>query len=324
MAQNAFRCVTIDIITDFAFAKSRLVVASSNDQFQTPFLEKLEAVTEVLWDSIYSPRMRDFGMMLPKTLVAKFSEPLKQIFALADDASTSLRAYQTSSANNDKPVIFDGLRGLSNDLISAEAVDILVAGSDTTAFTLISGAWHICKNPLIKQRLTAALRDAFPKSAEEYPSLLQLESIPYLVACMKESLRIAMPVPGRLPRTVPQSPPLVVDNKAIPPGTVVGMSAYTMHFSEELWGADAREFNPERWLGEESKRLDAHLVTFSKGARSCIGQNLAQAEVMVVLHMLFRNFEVDLEPESADAFVTRDVFTQAVEAPGVVLRLKTL
>jgi hypothetical protein len=32
VAHNAFRCVTVDIITEFAFAKSRLLVDGSDDR----------------------------------------------------------------------------------------------------------------------------------------------------------------------------------------------------------------------------------------------------------------------------------------------------
>lgn len=223
-------------------------------------------------------------------------------------------------------MIFQSLKDLPDDLIAAEAVDILVAGSDTTFFTLDSGVWHLCQSPAIKHKLVAALKVAFPDASETIPTLVQLEAVPYLVACMKKSLRIAIPVQGRLPRVVLQNPsnPLIVDGKIVSPGTTVGMSAYTMHLDEEFWGPDAKIFNPDRWLGESSKGLDAYLTTFSKGARSCIGQNLAQTEVLVVLYMLFRNFDVELAPESAKEFNSRDVFTQAVDKPGVLLQLKRL
>lgn len=49
------------------------------------------------------------------------------------------------------------------------------------------------------------------------------------------------------------------------------MSAHTMHYDTQIWGPDAKSFNPERWLGPDAKQLETHLVTFSKGARQCIG-----------------------------------------------------
>jgi hypothetical protein len=99
-----------------------------------------------------------------------------------------------------------------------------------------------------------------------------------------------MAVPGRLPRVVPPGAQLVVDGKLIPAGvsgpctstliyetdvsnqTIVAMSTYTMHTSTEAWGPDAREFNPDRWLGPDAQGLEQWMCTFSKGARMCIGQ----------------------------------------------------
>lgn len=49
------------------------------------------------------------------------------------------------------------------------------------------------------------------------------------------------------------------------------MSSYTMNMSEEIFGADARVFNPERWLRPDSKQLGEHIYSFSKGPRMCIG-----------------------------------------------------
>jgi len=53
--------------------------------------------------------------------------------------------------------------------------------------------------------------------------------------------------------------------------TTIGMSAYSVHFNEEIWGTDAREFRPERWLTDDAKHLEKSMVSFSKGARQCIG-----------------------------------------------------
>jgi cytochrome P450 len=267
--------------------------------------------------------------MLPRKLVTACSPSLRRLFALADEGITCLEAYRSSmpKGDNASPVIFDSLQHLPDHAIGAEAVGFLVAGSDTTAFTLTSAVWHICHNPMIKRKLAAAIKEAIPEHREgEYPTLMQLESIPYLVACVKESLRIAIPVPGRLPRVVPgaTAAPLVVDGKVVPPGSIVGMSAYSMHISEELWGPNARDFEPERWLGEGAKGLDEHSMAFSKGARNCIGQPLAQAELLLTLYMLFRYFDMELDAASGKGFTTKDQFVTIVQEPGVVLRMRRL
>ena len=242
-----------------------------------------------------------------------------------------LEALEDDAYVDDDEDIFDNLQHLSDEDAGMEAVDFLVAGSDTTAITLTFAVWHICHDPAIKRKLVAAFKEAalpLQQNDGDYPTLLDLEAIPYLVACVKESLRVAMPVPGRLPRVVPHAgggvEPLVVDDKVVPPGSVVGMGAYTMHNSEELWGPNARRFEPERWLGEDAKGLDENLVTFSKGARNCIGQTLAQAELLFVIFMLFRNFDIELDAVSEKGVKTRDQFTQSVQEPGLVLKMRRI
>jgi hypothetical protein len=49
------------------------------------------------------------------------------------------------------------------------------------------------------------------------------------------------------------------------------MSAYYMNRDTSIWGTDAHLLNPDRWLGEGSKRLNDQLFSSSKGARNCIG-----------------------------------------------------
>ena len=80
----------------------------------------------------------------------------------------------------------------------------------------------------------------------------------------------------------------------MPAGTVVASSSIYIHRQEELF-PQARRFMPERWLDEEgnfSTALDKYMVQFSKGARQCIGQGLATAEILVTLAHVFRKCDV--------------------------------
>lgn len=323
-AGNAFRCLTVDLITDYAFAKSKALIENSDDNFESRSLLALDAAGLGLWDAIYQPVIRKLANRIPQSWISMLSEDLHALFGLLDEAKASYESYK-SSEKREYPVVFDGMKFVADDaLVVSEAVDILIAGSDTTAFTLNSGIWYISKNPQIKRKLSEALKAALP-DPDTQPTLLQLEAIPYLAACVRESLRMAMPVPGRLPRIVPpaEQGTLVVDGQTIPPGTIVGMSAYTMHRSEELWGHDALSFNPDRWLGEAGRDLESQLVTFSKGLRSCIGQNLAFAELFATFAMLYRHFEVEVAALSK-SFRGEDFFVQQVPRPGLVLNLKKI
>ena len=61
-----------------------------------------------------------------------------------------------------------------------EAGILLGAGADSTGVTLMVTAHYVLQNPLIRQRLEAELREAWPM-LEEIPRYEVLEKLPYLV-----------------------------------------------------------------------------------------------------------------------------------------------
>jgi cytochrome P450 len=155
-------------------------------------------------------------------------------------------------------------------------------------------------------------------------------------------------VPGRLPRIVPAGEPLIVDGKHIPRGvsggapvlSIVGLSAYNMHFAESLWGADAQGFNPGRWLNRTGSKLDQWLSPFlrvhtlvldrSKGHFSLLpsvriincARSLALAEIRMTIAVLFRRFEFSLPP-AAKLTTKYDSFTVHLASPRLLLKCKS-
>jgi len=88
----------------------------------------------------------------------------------------------------------------------------------------------------------------------------------------------------------------VVTSLVIAKGTVVTSPMQCINRSEAFWGADAKEFNPERWLSDDglsqAKEIQGHrhILTFSDGPRICLGKSLALAEFKAVLSVLIRNY----------------------------------
>ncbi|GKZ65181.1 hypothetical protein AnigIFM50267_007349 [Aspergillus niger] len=272
---DAFRCLTTEVIMEFAFARSANMLEEQGSGFESWFLTAFDAVANSLWKMQEFPLLKKVAGRLPDRLVAGIDPQLVNVFRMLKFAESCLNYYETHGNTTSHPVVFDNLSSLPYQHKVTEALDILIAGADTTASTLTAGMMHILSNSEIHAKLVDALGGI--GAGHDDPQafqLLELEKIDYLTACVKESLRIGMAVPGRLPRVVPHNlpQPFIVDDKIVPPGTIVSISAYTMHTSEEIWGPDARSFNPDRWLRPESKSLDQYLCTFSKGARMCIGQ----------------------------------------------------
>ncbi|KAK2035482.1 cytochrome P450 [Colletotrichum zoysiae] len=318
---NAVRCTTIDIISQYCAGKSLGQLEKSDEGFNTYFLYAFDSLGAAIWEFMYRPIFRKFVMSIPASVAKAVSEESRLMSALYDACRAAAVEYKRSPPKSSHAVVFSNLTDLGEQKMGTEAAELLIAGSDTTAYSLAMGIFQIARSARIKKRLVEAL-DAVVADAESLPSLVDLEGIEYLNASVREAVRFAMAVPGRLPRLVPHGDtPLVVDGRVVPAGSVIGMSAYTMNFSKELWGDDAATFNPDRWLGERGKALDANMCSFSKGIRSCLGQNLAYAEIHLIIAYLFRKYDVNLVDKEAK-MESLDVFVTAVASHAVMVNLQ--
>ncbi|CAN9099470.1 unnamed protein product [Alternaria alternata] len=319
---HAFRCLTVDFITEVAFGESfNLTTESEDNTFNTPFIECFDLASESLWDLLFFPFIRTIVNKCPPAVAARLSEPAAKFQGLIRAVAATVanfRRLKSSGKCLNREIVFDAMQHLDDELVQAEASDILIAGSDTTATTLAVAVQAIIENPTIFTNLKNEMKDAGITAEHDF-DLLRLEQLPYLTACVKEALRCAMAVPGRLPRVVPNgTKPLVVDEKVIPVGTIVGMSAYSMHYNESIWGEDARVFNPFRWLVADAKDLERYLVTFSKGARQCLGINIAYAEITLTLAMLVARFRFTIDETVTESDVRQlDYFVSAFEGTGI-------
>jgi cytochrome P450 len=329
------RCLPADVITKYACNRSASAILNSDADFNAPILEAFDATASTTWARAYFPTMTRLQDLLPLEVAARFSKDVRKIKGFLDFAVDSYKAYRTTTPVGEPPggkmpehaVPFDGLKDLPLDEAIATSAAVIAGGSDTTGYTLTFACWQVCRNAEVRERLVGEVDRVFEEAEGGMPGLAELERLPYLGAVVKEALRLGMATPGRLPRVVPshsnsnsKTGPLVVDGKVIPPGTIVGMSPYTMHRSQELWGPDAEGFRPERWLGDDAKVLASNLVAFSRGHRNCIGQNLAVAELHFATAFLFRRYEIELVDEKAEwRYVDR--FTALVPA-GVYVRIK--
>ena len=173
-----------------------------------------------------------------------------------------------------------------------EAMVIMSAGTLTSSWVLSVATYHLIASPRILTKLKAELKSVMTDPDTVVP-IEVLENLPYLVAVVKEALRLGDGVATRLQRVSPEKPMLFIDRFGsgkeylIPPQTPVGMTSFHIHHDESIF-PDARSFIPERWI--ENPGLSRFLVSFSKGTRNCLGINLAYAEIYLCLAAIFRRF----------------------------------
>lgn len=168
----------------------------------------------------------------------------------------------------------------------------VTAGFETVAFTIEQAVFHLLDQPSCLAKLQDELSTAIP-DASNVPTWTTLESLPYLTGVIQESLRMSVGVMSRLPRKNTRED-LKYKNWIIPKNTYVGMSNRFTNYNAEIF-PDPFSFNPDRWLqGEESRKLEKYMVSFSKGSRRCIGIHLAYAELYITLATIFRQFRFTL------------------------------
>ncbi|KKY18718.1 putative benzoate 4-monooxygenase cytochrome p450 [Diplodia seriata] len=174
--------------------------------------------------------------------------------------------------------------------IEAEVGVMLDAGSDTTAIALANIMFFLLKNPATFSKLREELDNALPADTI-IPSYASVKQLPYLRACLDESLRLIPPVSMGLSRITPSE---------------VGVPAYTAHRDPSLF-PDPEEYRPERWLGDKTSEMQAAFIPFSAGSRGCIGRNITYLEQTVLIATLVRRYDFELpspdwELEREEAF----------------------
>jgi len=187
-----------------------------------------------------------------------------------------------------------GKPAFSTEELQADTSLLIAAGSDGVALAICALVFYGLQEPEVLGRLSAEIRGAFASPDDiRTPKLHQL---PYLDACIDESLRLAPPKPGSLPRVVLPGG-TTIDGRFVPGGTTVGVSHYVIHRDGDVFERP-HEFVPDRWLvaseeeGEDRERRArqrASFCPFGIGPMNCIGKNVAYLAIkLAVAHLFWR------------------------------------
>ncbi|KAK0611290.1 cytochrome P450 CYP682H1 [Immersiella caudata] len=178
--------------------------------------------------------------------------------------------------------------------ITRESCAVALAGTESTGSVLSVTVYHLLSHPERTARLRAEVKVAYEKYGQP-PTFQELRELPYLGGVVNEGLRLDS-IAGRLPRLDPKND-LVYEGLVIPKGTYISTTQKDTHFCADIF-SDPHDFRPERWLDvAERKRLSRYLAPFGRGARSCIGTEIALMEIYLCLGRLFSpeaGFELEL------------------------------
>ncbi|EJP66155.1 Cytochrome P450 CYP5280A1P [Beauveria bassiana ARSEF 2860] len=177
----------------------------------------------------------------------------------------------------------------------AEVDQMVNGGGDGPGISLVNTLYYLTKNPETLAKLRAELDEAL-ESHDGVVPWYKVKNLPYLRACVDESMRLSPPVATDLLRKTPPDRSHTIDEVVVPPSTNVSISAYTAHRDPSVF-PDPEAFKPERWLikgqGALKQMLDAY-IPFSAGPRGCIGRSVTILMQLVYIGTLVYRYEFAL------------------------------
>jgi cytochrome P450/nitrite reductase/ring-hydroxylating ferredoxin subunit len=207
-------------------------------------------------------------------------------------------------------------RPFDDEIIFGNLLTMLLAGEDTTAYTLAWAVHHLCEAPDAVARLRAE-SDAVLAGDVAPDSLDAVGRLTYAGAVANETMRLRPVAPLML---FEANHDTMVGDIPVPKGQWVTLltrppAVDRAHF------ADPEQFRPERWL-EESSGVGPHEpsahMPFGSGPRICPGRSLALLEMKLVLAMLYGAFDVERVGEGA---AVQEQFSFTMSPAGLRVRL---
>lgn len=201
---------------------------------------------------------------------------------------------------------------LEEDELIAQMSTLTFAAMDTTSSALARILYLLAQHQPVQDRLRNEIRQARALKDEEQGEFGydDLERLVYLDAVCRETMRLYPPVTTLFRTTreatvLPLSSPMrTLSNKTvtqlpIPKDTRISISIIGCNQNPKIWGDDAYEWKPERWLQPlrdevvqaKVPGVYSNLMTFLGGGRACIGFKFAQLEMKVVLSLLIDSFK---------------------------------
>ncbi|KAF9901390.1 hypothetical protein EC991_006210 [Linnemannia zychae] len=203
------------------------------------------------------------------------------------DFLSAMIQHNLSTANTDDRDTFQ----LSSQQLLDQCMTFLSAGHDTSAASLTWLLYLLSTHPEVQTRLRQELLTLSTDDGDKPYTYEAINQLPYLDAVVTESMRVFPSVPVTARVAVEDD---ALCDQLIPAGTTVVIHMAALQRLKSVWGPDAEDFVPERWL---DKSREAELTAakwtylpFISGTRVCVGQKFALLEIKMLVHALVSGF----------------------------------
>ncbi|XP_004229915.3 cytochrome P450 704C1-like [Solanum lycopersicum] len=185
-------------------------------------------------------------------------------------------------------------------------LSILLSGKDTTSTTLSWFIYVLCKYPHVQEKVVQEIKEATTEKTNatditEFAANVSEEALvkmQYLHAALTETLRLYPAVP--LDPKICFSDDTLPDGFSVNKGDVVCYLPYAMGRMKFIWGDDAEEYKPERWLDRDGffrPENPFKFTAFQAGPRICLGKEFAYRQMKIFSAVLLSYFVFKLSDD---------------------------
>ncbi|CAH1793548.1 unnamed protein product [Owenia fusiformis] len=169
--------------------------------------------------------------------------------------------------------------------------DLFLAGTETSSSTMRWAFLSMLHYPDVQMKVRKEIHDVIGK--ERLVSMKDRLNLPYTEAVLLEIQRMHIITPYGMPHCN-RDDPMEIEGYLLPPQCNVAVNFYSIHYDPDYW--DQPEiFNPDRFIGEDGKfKRDEHVMPFSIGKRSCLGEPLARMELFLFFASLLQRYRIAL------------------------------
>jgi cytochrome P450/nitrite reductase/ring-hydroxylating ferredoxin subunit len=309
---------TVDVTTLITFGHDANTIEHSDDVIQRQLEVILPSISKRLfapvptWRYIRLPADRRLERALIEvrawleTLITDARARLSADPARAARPSNFLEAMLTARDDEGKP--------FSDELIYANLITMLLAGEDTTAFSLAWAIHLLCDHPKWALEIRKEA-DSLLGASDTADDLDQANKLVTAAAVANEAMRLRPVAPFIL---FDAKADTVVGDIRIEKGASVAVLTRPPAVDRDNF-IDPDSFRPERWLVDIQgpHEVSAH-IPFGSGPRMCPGRSLALVEMKTLLAMLCKNFDVVRDGAADDV---REVFGFTMSPAGLRVRL---
>ncbi|KAK7280721.1 hypothetical protein RJT34_25788 [Clitoria ternatea] len=201
--------------------------------------------------------------------------------------------------------------------IKALLMNIFIAGTDPSSATIVWAMTALLRNPEVMSKVQGEVRNLF--CDKDFINEDDIQSLPYLKAVIKETLRLFPPSPLLLPRETME--PCELNGYQIQPKTLVYVNAWAIARDPETWEEPER-FYPERFLDDsnlvEIKDNYFEMIPFGAGRRMCPGKHMGVVNVELCVGNPVHSFDWEV----AEGDIGKEEMLDTQVKPGITMHKK--